>query len=272
MGVSIRYKRFNQFVQEYEEALQEIINLMLGNDSDTEKINASYFQDTFLKFSREFKQVVASNLEHPILLENYINEVYYKLGYLLVRFKQVQTKRLLHLNEVWLRAADDSLFLTITNGYIGSLDNILSLVYTESTKHGINDLKYISNLYLTDYNISGEYIYPEKVKANKRQQGKNTISQAIYALYFYYLQQTGYIPHFDNHKEGKLKAIEEVAKKIDKSAKKFQLEFNKIDYSKKNRIDSSQVNNMKRVIKMLNDYPKAKALAEDELRLAELKM
>jgi hypothetical protein len=271
MGTLIKYRRFDQFIQEYEEALQEIMNLMLGDDSATEKIDAAYFNDTFSQFNREFKQVVASNLEHPLLLENYIKEIYYKLGYLLVRFRKVQAKRFLQLNDDWLKAADDNLFLTITNGYVGSIDNILSLIQAEANKHSINDLKYISNLSIADYNISGEYIYLEKNKLNKIQQTKTVIPQAVYALYYYYLHTTGYLPQFEKHEKGKMKAIEEVANKIGNSAKAFQLAYNKIAHFQANRISPSQIHNLKQVILMLKDYPKAQELAKDELKVAELK-
>lgn len=100
------------------------------------------------------------------------------------------------------------------------------------------------------------------------------ITVPITVLYYYYLQAAGYFPYFENHPEGKLKAIENLIEKdnIDTTAKHFQIKYNIIGNHKTNRIAKKQAANISYVAnQMLNDYPKAKEIALAELEEAQTK-
>lgn len=97
------------------------------------------------------------------------------------------------------------------------------------------------------------------------------ISIPTLVMYYYYLQEAKDFPFFDNHPEGKLKAIEELIKKdkINTSAKNFQLEYNKIAHHKSNRIANNKASNILFVANtMLTNYPNAKKIALKEYDLA----
>tara|TARA_R110000796_G_scaffold88850_3_gene191805 strand:+ start:12830 stop:13900 length:1071 start_codon:yes stop_codon:yes gene_type:complete len=101
-----------------------------------------------------------------------------------------------------------------------------------------------------------------------------TPSISHYVLYFYYLQVAGIYPYFEHHPEGKVKAIEELLEKekINTTSKYFQLKFNFISHHQTNRIAKNQETNIDFVInQMLIEYPKAKIIAENELKLAKSK-
>jgi hypothetical protein len=93
----------------------------------------------------------------------------------------------------------------------------------------------------------------------------------IIVLYYYYLQAGGYFPYFENHSKGKIKAIDELIVKdnIQTTAKYFQIQYNKINNHKSNRIAKNKVSNIEYVAnQMLNEYPKAKEIALSELKEA----
>jgi hypothetical protein len=125
--------------------------------------------------------------------------------------------------------------------------------------------------------------YKEKLTIEKEQENiskkieskkQKIISVPIYALYYYYLQASGYYPYFENHPQGKVVGISELIKKekINTTAKYFQIKYNLISNHKTNRIALNQVSNISFVInEMLENYPKAKELALSELKLAQTK-
>lgn len=111
-----------------------------------------------------------------------------------------------------------------------------------------------------------------KISFGKKIKEKIPLPKTV--LYYYYLQQTGVYPFFENHPEGKVKAIEELIyrDKIKTTVKHFQLKYNFISNYKTNRIASNQVANIDYVAnKMLKNYPHAKELALSELKLAQTK-
>lgn len=111
-----------------------------------------------------------------------------------------------------------------------------------------------------------------KVSFGKRIKERIPLPKMV--LYYYYLQQVGKFPYFENHPEGKVKAIEEVINRdnIKTSIKHFQLKYNFINNHKTNRIAKNQVANIDYVANvMLKNYPEAKELALSELKLAQTK-
>lgn len=116
----------------------------------------------------------------------------------------------------------------------------------------------------------------ERVKDTKRNKVKEAKKTVVhYALYYYYLQSSGYIEYFDNHPNGKVSAIDELLEKNEvgtESTKYFQRIYNELVHYKTNRIAYKQVANISFVANtMLSDYPKAKEIALSELKEAQSK-
>ncbi len=108
--------------------------------------------------------------------------------------------------------------------------------------------------------------------SNGNKQKEVTIIQ--YALYYYYLQQSGDFGYFENHPEGKVKAIKELItkEKLNTTPKYFQKVYNKIAHYNSNRIAKKQVSNIDFVINiMLKNFDKAKEIALQELKEAKTK-
>ncbi|WP_018479362.1 hypothetical protein [Pontibacter roseus] len=98
-------------------------------------------------------------------------------------------------------------------------------------------------------------------------------TQAMYALYFCYLQETGYEDDFEKHPISKKQAIIEKTKPLNLSPNSFVQHYNKVSGTRrKDRLAPKHYHNIKAVISMLEQYPEAKKLAEDELKIVELKM
>jgi hypothetical protein len=93
--------------------------------------------------------------------------------------------------------------------------------------------------------------------------------QAVLALYYYYLQEVGEFPRFENMDGGKQKAVTREAEKYRMSGKKLEAYYNIIDKSRTNRVAFNQVKNIEEVIIMLQSHPKARSLAIDELEIAK---
>ncbi len=113
---------------------------------------------------------------------------------------------------------------------------------------------------------------PKKEATKSLNSRKVTIPQ--YALYYIYLQESGDFGYFENHPEGKLKAIEELIQKegINTSTKYFQKVYNSLIHYKTNRVARNQVANIKFVANtMLKDLPKAQNIALSELKEAKTK-
>lgn len=125
--------------------------------------------------------------------------------------------------------------------------------------------------------------YKEKIYLSEKSLPQNDLKRvttnkgatvAQYALYYIYLQESGDFDYFENHPEGKLKAIEELLKneKINTSVKYFQKMYNKLSHYKTNRVAKNQVANIAFAANtMLKDLPKAQKIALKELKEAKTK-
>lgn len=104
-------------------------------------------------------------------------------------------------------------------------------------------------------------------KNNKKENTtKPTVPQ--YALYYYYLQEGRDYPYFENHPEGKVKAINELIEKegLQTTAKHFQIKYNFIANYRTNRIAKNQKKNIDYVANtMLNNYKNSREIAISEL-------
>ncbi|WP_266202862.1 hypothetical protein [Pontibacter kalidii] len=158
MAADVKFTQFNLMRRSEEEALWELQKLLNGESYSQEKI-INYRGSQLERFLDEFKEVVLSNLEHPVPLKQYVEEVYYNgIGYLLTQFRMLREKRLLQLNYDYSFAARDSAFTIIDSGYISGLSLAATEILSIAKKYGIVRLKYDSDLRREDYNISGEYM------------------------------------------------------------------------------------------------------------------
>lgn len=124
--------------------------------------------------------------------------------------------------------------------------------------------------------------YKEKIFIEEKEQPKRlkqkgegkTTSIPQYALYYFYLQQSGDFGYFENHPNGKVTAIGELIEKeeLNTSTKYFQKVYNRIAHYATNRIAKNQIANIDFVANtMLKGYPKAKKIALTELKEAKTK-
>jgi len=110
----------------------------------------------------------------------------------------------------------------------------------------------------------------QKNTQNHKTDTKKTSIPAL-VLYYYYLQEAKDFPNFDNHPQGKVKAIEELIVKgsINTTAKNFQLEYNKIAHHQSNRVAKSKAKSILFVAnELLKNYPNAQKIALQEYKLA----
>lgn len=120
------------------------------------------------------------------------------------------------------------------------------------------------------------FIQERELKSTQRNNKPNKtdtkkISIPALVLYYYYLQEAKDFPNFDNHPQGKVKAIEELIEKdnINTSVKNFQLEYNKIAHHQSNRIAKNKAKTILFVAnESLKKYPNAKKRALEEYELA----
>lgn len=158
MAASISHQHYNVLMRYYTEAFSELYNQLSQQPYKADKTDF-YKYDFLERFLDEFKDVVVSNLKHKASLKAYIEEVYYNgIGYLLVRFKMLQSKRLLQLQDDWGEAAKDDVFTKIYNGYTYSLSMAASEILNTAKKFGIIELRIARDLKREDYNISGKYV------------------------------------------------------------------------------------------------------------------
>lgn len=114
-----------------------------------------------------------------------------------------------------------------------------------------------------------EQVLPIKSKDKSK---STTIPQ--YALYYYYLQESGDIEYFENHPKGKVTAIAELIKTehLNTTKKYFQKVYNKFAHYRTNRVAKRQMANIDYVANtMLKNYPKAQEIARLELQEAKTK-
>lgn len=121
-----------------------------------------------------------------------------------------------------------------------------------------------------------EIFIEERDKQIKKKQSNRTKETTVpqYALYYFYLQESGSFGYFENHPEGKVKAITQLIKeeRLKTTTKYFQKVYNKIAHYKSNRVAKNQVSNISFVANtMLKDFPKAKRIALSELKEAKTK-
>lgn len=125
---------------------------------------------------------------------------------------------------------------------------------------------YKEKIYLSEKSL------PNKEAPKNLKSGGASIPQ--YALYYIYLQESGDFGYFENHPNGKLKAIEELIEKegINTTTKYFQKVYNNLTHYKTNRVAKKQVANIYFVANtMLKDLPKAQKIALAELKDAKTK-
>lgn len=145
-------------------------------------------------------------------------------------------------------------------------------IYDNCSQYYTYKVNFIANF---EDKIRGYMLYDtlfdilNKGKIQNKENTKKTIPQ--YALFYYYIQASKEFPLFETDQRGKVKSIEELLLKaeIKTTPKYFQLKYNLINNHKSNRIALNQVKNILYVINnMLNDYPKAKEIAQSEYNLA----
>lgn len=91
------------------------------------------------------------------------------------------------------------------------------------------------------------------------------------AYYLHYMQTSGNLILKSSFPSGA--AYEEIGKKFQKNGKNIQQVYNSISSNSKERLAAVKIKNISYVInEMLADFPKAKELAENELKLAELNL
>ena len=110
----------------------------------------------------------------------------------------------------------------------------------------------------------------EELKQSTEQ--KKNPTYGAYALYFHYLQASQDHAYFEEATGGKLQAIKNICKEYGlRSPKYFQTEYNKLHVSNADRIAANQIMNIESAIELLGDYPKAVAIAQNELKTAQSK-
>lgn len=111
---------------------------------------------------------------------------------------------------------------------------------------------------------------PDVAVSFPKKEGKITVM--AWALFYYYLQIAKVLPHFDNHSGGKMAAIAEVGNRHNIHPKRFQIEYNKIQQHKSERLHISQLKNFDKVIPLLQDYPDAQREALNELDIIKRRL
>ncbi len=94
------------------------------------------------------------------------------------------------------------------------------------------------------------------------------ITQGALALFYYYGQRTDEMPHFPEGQREQ--AYREVTEPYGLSAGNFKIRFNAL-HKEAERMHLDNRNSIVQAIELLAGYPKSKALAEDELRVAKIR-
>jgi hypothetical protein len=124
-----------------------------------------------------------------------------------------------------------------------------------------------------------EYFLEEKQKSIEEQPKKiqqeitkkiPEIGTACWAYYYHILHTVEPKTRFDNDQEGKIKAIERIAKHNEISTKNFQLQYNALEDPKKanQRTNKGKISTLKRVVKMFEANSPAQKLAQEYLNKA----
>lgn len=106
----------------------------------------------------------------------------------------------------------------------------------------------------------------ENAAAERKIMDTTRASVAEYALYYYYLQEEGYFEKFDNHNERKIGAYKELSFKHGFSWGSFKSRYAKYTHPTEgeDRRIGLQWKIRKKVLRMLEPYPKAYDSAETE--------
>ena len=195
---------------------------------------------------------------------------------------------------LWLDLAE-LIKLILSEGFIslskdfGSSDILQSLQLINNTLDDLNARELYNELHnRVDQNFSPiqrkfftskqaylkENLQLEELQFAKRKpQHKHTIEprpdRTDIAFFAYYMSETGYV--ISTEPFPTVKAWKEIGSKYNRHYKNIQVKYNEIR-NKNNRITERNVSAIQYVVdNMLNDFPNAKSLAEDELKLAKLK-
>lgn len=179
-------------------------------------------------------------------------------------------------------------FITLSNEF-GSSDKLRSLQIINNTLDDLNSKELYNELnnrtdgdlipiqkkfFMNKQAYLKENLQLEELQFTKRKpQHKHTTDprpdRTDIAFFAYYMGETG--NNITNERFPSLKAWNEIGKKYGRNAKNIQLKYNEI-CNRNNRITKQNSDSIQYVIdNMLSDYPNAKSLALDELKLAKLK-
>jgi hypothetical protein len=155
-GISLR--TVNKLYDGFFGAYYSIYVQLIGEKFDEEKQRILYTQKLDSQFIDSFQHILLNNIANKEGLNTYIKEVYYnKIVHLVVLFKTLSTLRASQLGGSG-KAVEDSTFLLIENGYLGTLRHLCGQIRTSVTKHRLDPLALATEISLNDYNISGEYL------------------------------------------------------------------------------------------------------------------
>lgn len=150
--------------------------------------------------------------------------------------------------------------------------NLNSNNQRKNSKHKENESK-VNNVPETDKNIIIKY---KKQDNNTIDLGSYKLTQQQVALFIHYLQQAKYEKELHVISAINDETIPKAAKRLllkynlSSSANHFIQKYNLIHFKSENRLNTSQIKNIKRVIEILDDYPDALKIAVDELKKAEI--
>lgn len=209
-----------------------------------------------------------------------------KLAYHFLRcFRGIPNKGVLYfmLSEFLRRLLKEGLVTVVE--YFKQFDNLTNLSTVNTALDRINmeilenKLRGVENQELNDLQkefftgkanyYTNELLIEKGRKTKQRTSKQGRPNRTDLAFYAHYLD-TAKVDYFETYFPS-LAAWKQLGIDFDKNAKNIQLKYNEIR-SSNDRIQSKYVNTMEFVIlSMLDDYPKAKELAKDELKLAKLK-
>ena len=138
---------------------------------------------------------------------------------------------------------------------------IHKLLFINHFKESLDKVSLLESLYKKYYEES-----------NSTKENRPKLAQIV--MRYYYVHASGEEEMFENSHSTKIAAIQAALLNYHwlKSVKNFQSKYNKINFYRTNRIALNQVSNIKYVIDyLLNDYPKAKKIAINELKEARSK-
>lgn len=293
LGSEALYNDFNQqFTELAEKSLPENLECEFCSGKSTlveDKACTRYYRQmefTLFIATTEFVQIVLNNKHifkddsnaYQRLAKHFINSL---------RFVKGEGFLWLDLGEL-IRLILSEGFVTLSNEF-GSSDTLHSLQVINNTLDDLNSRELYNELHnRVDQNFIPiqrkffaskqaylkENLQLEELQFTKRKpQHKHTIDsrpdRTDIALFAYYMSETGNT--ITSERFPSVKAWKEIGSKYNRNYKNIQQKYNEIRIPK-NRITKRNCDSIQYVIdNMLNDYPNAKSLALDELKLAKLK-